>query len=367
MGGVGLSRGLTPEVQTSSFQRPRSELAVLDTDSRSVAANTAQALVRKAMGAVESSSLIYKKVDSAMRGNIVVELETILSQTGRDGALLVPANPSLGRTIESGRYFVHGIPIHETDFSRDPEHPVKTSRVEDLLGESESFRIKVLEDPQPVPVGTIGIGEVGNMEDLLDWAGSLRPGCLPAGGSDFFSAILEARGHTVGSGGNAEVKSNGMTLFVCGSSSDYSHATTRLADQQGLPVSWMPREAQLDGKVDGWARDTSMLLDRDSLAIVAVDRVEPVTDPDLARRIRDGMATLVERVLAESPVEELYVEGGATTSSIARRMGWNRFFPVEELCRGVVRMRVDGSSLHLTIKPGSYRWPEGVPLHMIDS
>jgi uncharacterized protein YgbK (DUF1537 family) len=367
MGGVGLSHGIAPEVQTAPFQPPHSELLVLDTDSRSTGAPEARASVRKAMGAAGSSSLVYKKVDSAMRGNILAELEAILPETGRDSALLVPANPTLGRTIRRDHYFIRGIPIHETDFSRDPEHPAKTSKVGDLLGESRSLQVKVLEKPQSVPAGTIAIGEVEDFDDLLEWANHLGPDCLPAGGSDFFTAILEARGHKGGQARNAEVARSGMTLFVCGSSSDYSHAATRLAHDRGLPVSWMPQQALLDGKVEDWARNTSMLLDRHSLAIIAVGRVKPVTDADLARRIRDGMAALVERVLSANPVEELYVEGGATTSSITRLMGWNLFFPVEELSRGVVRMRVNGTNLHITIKPGSYRWPEGVPLHATDS
>jgi hypothetical protein len=58
-------------------------------------------------------------------------------------------------------------------------------------------------------------------------------------------------------------------------------------------------------------------------------------------------------------VRELIVEGGSTASRIVRRMSWTRFFPCQELTAGVVRMKVGRSpNIHLTVKPGSYPWPE---------
>lgn len=75
---------------------------------------------------------IYNKTDSVLRGNVTHEVEAVIQALGLDGVLLVPANPSLGRTIEGGRYFVRGRPLHETEFARDPRHqrvcgkPVRT-------------------------------------------------------------------------------------------------------------------------------------------------------------------------------------------------------------------------------------------------
>jgi uncharacterized protein YgbK (DUF1537 family) len=60
-------------------------------------------------------------------------------------------------------------------------------------------------------------------------------------------------------------------------------------------------------------------------------------------------------------LKELFVEGGATASEIAGRFGWNRFEPCDQLGPGVVRMKVlESDNIYLTIKPGSYVWPEGI-------
>jgi uncharacterized protein YgbK (DUF1537 family) len=38
----------------------------------------------------------------------------------KSGAFIMPANPSLNRTIKNGEYFVDGIKITETGFAHDP-------------------------------------------------------------------------------------------------------------------------------------------------------------------------------------------------------------------------------------------------------
>src|SRR5205814_9282515 len=82
---------------------------------------------------------IYKKVDSVLRGPVAAELEAVMKQLNFARILLVPANPGLGRTIRNGCYFVEGKPLDETHFRHDPEFPRLTSKVQDLLDESDSL------------------------------------------------------------------------------------------------------------------------------------------------------------------------------------------------------------------------------------
>lgn len=372
IGGVALRHALTAEVQTGRYRRPCSDVVVLDTDSRSMKRDRSQASVRNAARAVEpiDAELIYKKVDSAMRGNLMAEIETLLVELAKDRALLIPANPTLRRTIRNGKYFVGGIPLHDTDFSRDLEHPIRTSEVLDLLGESESFKARVFRNPQPIPCGTIAIGEAESLKDLLAWASCLAPSCLAAGASDFFAAMLKSRGFRMASAGRERPSQGGeKSLYVCGSRSDYSHQALGRAKKLGLPIAWMPQgilQGNPEKHMNAWVENASRLLKRHSLVIVALGDL-PDSDPALAHRLRDYTAALVKKVLHKAPVEQLYVEGGATSSGIVAALEWTRFFPVEELSRGVVRMKIDGCErLHITMKPGSYPWPEGMLLHSWD-
>jgi uncharacterized protein YgbK (DUF1537 family) len=364
MGGIALRHGLAPEIQTTDYTKPSSEVVVLDTDSRSGSPAMARKATRVAgeLLANLEPQLVYKKVDSVMRGHILAELEALLPCLARGSALLVPANPSLGRTITKGRYYVRGRPLAQTDFSADPEHPIASSDVLHLLGRSTSLSTSFIEPGDPVPGNTVAVGRAESEKDLRAWAEQLDPSHLPAGGSEFFAALLQARGFfPVRKRDPEPLPQNG--LFVCGSSSEYSLQRLTRASKEGLPVSRMPSElfrgdGPEDALLDQWTKEILDLLKAQGQAIATIGRPAAGHDARLAARLRSYTATLTKAVLRQGSVQELYVEGGATSSGVVRALGWNRFLPVQELAPGVVRMEVAGEEkTHLTIKPGSYPWP----------
>jgi uncharacterized protein YgbK (DUF1537 family) len=68
---------------------------------------------------------------------------------------------------------------------------------------------------------------------------------------------------------------------------------------------------------------------------------------------------VAEQVLRQVPVTRVFAEGGATAAELVRRMGWSRLTVLRELAPGVATLAVEtGESIQLTIKPGSYAWPE---------
>ena len=91
---------------------------------------------------------------------------------------------------------------------------------------------------------------------------------------------------------------------------------------------------------------------------MAIDR-PAVGNPAFAEKLCDIMTKAVQAVFREICLKELFVEGGATAARIVDNFGWNRFEPCDQLGPGVVRMKVlESDTMHLTIKPGSYPWPE---------
>jgi uncharacterized protein YgbK (DUF1537 family) len=71
------------------------------------------------------------------------------------------------------------------------------------------------------------------------------------------------------------------------------------------------------------------------------------------------LADAAERLLRRSRVCHIYVEGGATAVELVCRMGWRRLTLLDELAPGVATLAIaDNPSLRLTIKPGTYSWPD---------
>lgn len=85
--------------------------------------------------------IVYKKVDSTLRGNIGEELLAVTESTASQKVVVAPAFPSLGRTMVDGILLVEGIPVAQTQFASDPVSPVKESNVCKLL--EQSMRVKI--------------------------------------------------------------------------------------------------------------------------------------------------------------------------------------------------------------------------------
>ena len=105
IGAVGLRHGLRAEVVLEGAPGGDADLICVDTDSRSCDPIEAGQRARNAALMLKNSGTewIYKKTDSVLRGNVTPEIEAIVKQLGLSGALLVPANPSLGRTVVNGQ------------------------------------------------------------------------------------------------------------------------------------------------------------------------------------------------------------------------------------------------------------------------
>jgi uncharacterized protein YgbK (DUF1537 family) len=97
----------------------------------------------------------YKKIDSTVRGNIAVEVLSMLEVLGWDCAIIMPAFPQEGRTTVGGYHLLKGVPIERTEMARDPHSPICESHLPTLLrnqlGESledlvDSIKLKTVMD-----------------------------------------------------------------------------------------------------------------------------------------------------------------------------------------------------------------------------
>jgi uncharacterized protein YgbK (DUF1537 family) len=286
-------------------------------------------------------------------------------------ALLIPANPVLQRTISNGIYFFHGKPIHESGFNSDPEFPITSSNITDML-HSGNTPLHVIKPEQSMPYEGIIVGEVKNENDLKAWANIADPATtLIAGASGFFLSIFD----TIAKPTNPSVINNSVNhpvLLVCGSAFNKSQSFVKKEKDNGRPVNYMPDEIidaenPTNDQYDRWAADICDALRRNGRTIIAID-------PDTMQKktvtpisLRTKTAHVVREVFQRTSIPELMLEGGSTAAAILNELKISKLFPIKEVAPGVVRMRVDNvglpagktSHLHITFKPGSYEWPAG--------
>lgn len=351
LAGIAWSYGLTAEVQTVFSADTTADVVAVDTDSRAFDGATAAKLTAAVFRAVAATrpEWIYKKCDSVLRGHPAEEIEAALKAIGWSRALLIPANPSRGRTIQGGEYFIGGRRLSETDFAADPDFPRRSSAVSELVG----GRAKLLGRNDPLGENGIFVPEISTAEEL-EWAARVPISTLVAGAADFFEVLLKRRRQVTRQppGSNPPVACE-QTLFVCGSAMAWGSGRSEEALARNIPVINVAEIAEPYVAV----RDTVWGLSRAGGALMGCggmgDRKEYGPHHALLYRVRD--------VIESSPVRRICIEGGATARRLASLMRWKRFEVVREWAAGVVELRVPGDQpLSIVVKVGSYRWPEEI-------
>lgn len=71
--------------------------------------------------------LLYKKVDSTLRGNIREEVKGLYDAVKPDLVVFAPAYPKQGRVTINGVHLINKTPVDKTIFAKDPKAPVRSS------------------------------------------------------------------------------------------------------------------------------------------------------------------------------------------------------------------------------------------------
>lgn len=345
---IGHRAGWSAEVVTRWGEPRRGALTAVDTNTRlSLPTAAAQALSKIGnLIAGRGDQFVFKKTDSVLRGPVLAEITALAAALGRRRILLVPANPTLGRVIRDGHYFINGAPLDETAFAHDPHHPARTSDVARLLGPDATVCVCLPGDR--LPESGVIVGAAATPDDIAAWARRLDATMLPAGGRDFFSATLTAQ-NLSGDGADNTFTPTDPTLLVRGSLA----SPTKLDHMLELPT------AVLAGNVatrDQWIEHVLTSLETEPF--VAVDCASS-GDVHAPARIRAAFAELVRRAVQAGVVHHVMIEGGATAAAILNALDWHTLAAAREWVPGVATLRpVANNQIAVTMKPGSYVWPD---------
>ena len=114
---------------------------VADTETRHLSKEEAYDIVYELSSKAEKAGVqyIYKKTDSALRGNIGAELGALVAASGQKILPFVPAFPQMNRITKGGIHYIDGVPVTESPFGIDPFEPVKNSAVTDIIAEQSEI------------------------------------------------------------------------------------------------------------------------------------------------------------------------------------------------------------------------------------
>ncbi len=357
LAGVALRHGLSAEVQTGFSAATDAEVVCVDTDTRLLppaeAAHIAATVARAAVAA--RPEWIFKKCDSVLRGPVLAEARAMARATGRRRIVILSANPTRGRVIRAGRYFVEDVPLNQTDFAHDPAHPRTTASVAGLLGND----LAGVETP-----------DAETAADVARAAATVDHSTLPVGAADFFSALLAARGpasaaqamraqqecaSTFNEAGTRTIPHSAIhtphfpTLLVCGSVASWGQRRAG-AEKLGIPVFALPHDLAAAGDA----------LRSQGCGLLGIGD-SPATQGVTPAVLTQTLAASVAALLGAVPVARLLLEGGATARAVIRAQGWSQLRACEASAPGIGALRPTAApGPLLLIKPGSYPWPAAV-------
>ena len=234
MAGIAWRFGLSAELFLQDISDTKADVLIVSTDSRSFPKEKALEQTRHITQQVQAlrPEWVYKKTDSVLRGYVVEELQEQMEILEKPRSFILSANPSMGRTISGGEYYVQGQKIHTTGFAHDPEFPVRNSSVSEML----QRKAVVLFPEAILPATGIVAGEAANSEAVTQWADRMDLSWLLAGAGDFFEALLS---RNAGQQKHTSINIQLPHLYISGTAFDQRKKFIQNLKASGGPVSWL--------------------------------------------------------------------------------------------------------------------------------
>ncbi|CAB3687420.1 D-threonate kinase [Achromobacter mucicolens] len=315
------------------------EVLAVTTNSRALsAADAADVIGRNVRQLREAGvSRLYKKVDSTLRGAFKAEIDAA-RDAWRDDAIAVvcPAFPATGRTVEQGILYVNGKPVTETSAATDPVTPVTESHIPTLLG---SAHVAPLADDTPETLAA-RIAQAGatvvvdaatddDLERLARAVGLLGERALPVGAGGL--AVPLAR---VWAGADQTAP---VVVVV---TSQHSAARGQAAALQAAGAdTWRPSLEQLadDAQWQAWSQPLLQAhaqapLEAGTILLLAPEGQRAGLDSD---KVADRLGSLAAQLIAASRAAGVVATGGDGARSVLLALQANGIALVDEVMGGV--------------------------------
>ncbi|MGI6251998.1 MAG: four-carbon acid sugar kinase family protein [Aminivibrio sp.] len=185
------------------------EALVINCDTRRLSPGEAEAVFRQMLDSLPSTVAIGKRVDTTLRGHLLLETSLILKARPLAVALVVPAYPASGRTTVGGYHLLGGSLLERTEVARDSTWPIGSSFVPGYFSEEFSCRLLSMET---VKRGAGAIREAlskmteegarviaadalsnGDIENIALGASSLETEIVPVDPGPFTSAFVSRK------------------------------------------------------------------------------------------------------------------------------------------------------------------------------
>ena len=315
-------------------------------------------VVKQAM--TQNFTCIFKKTDSALRGNVGAELEAVLAASGESELHFVPAFPRMKRVTRGGIQYIDGnIPVSQSVFASDPFNPVRHSAVAEVIAETSS----VPTHPARERGEGVAIYDASTEADVLAAASRIFGGKakLVAGCAGLAAALprtLQLEKRVI-----RERNPSGRLIVFCGSINPISLRQCAWAEERGAPRFHLFQNGDFAGE-DGLAARIAEAAQTHPITVFDTGSgdvdTRSMNAAESGRLVAEKVSRVIRGVSHRIKDATVFVIGGDTLIAFMDSLGIETIIPVEELFPGVVlaKYHFKGEWQYLISKSGGFGEPD---------
>jgi uncharacterized protein YgbK (DUF1537 family) len=328
-------------------------VSAVDANTRSQDVGVAVSETVRCVQQIKNADVLFKTVDSTIRGHMVAEVEAALAESGRSTAVIAPAFPAEGRTTLNGIQLVDGIPVAETHFGLDAANPATESDIKRLFPQAGLITAA---SPWGHRVGSERIliadaGSDADLDNLVNDPGSLAD-VLWVGSPGLAAAVARKCSSSWAAQSAPEAATSTRVLIVVGS----LHPSSR--EQLKVLLGHLPAHGQ-DSATDG-TESHAERVERIAEELSS-NGYSAVHDPFVSHSTAEAdqwLASTVAELFADDAFDALLLTGGQTARSVLDGLGTRHIEVLSEPDPGIALGILDHPArIPVLIKAGGFGNP----------
>ncbi|MDU5336631.1 four-carbon acid sugar kinase family protein [Enterococcus sp.] len=352
------------------------DVLVIDTESRYLSFDEAYQLIHEIIVSAKKAEIpfVYKKVDSALRGNVSAEIKAVLDASKKSAIPFLPAYPEMNRVLIDGNLYIDQVPVSQSVFADDPYEPVKESNVLHRLKNEANLDGQLFKEELPEECKGILVFDAETDENLKQQAEILEQAELLSItiGCAGFAKVLAAKLFPESESTDYFLKK--PLVVICGSINPITRKQVDYVDQQNYPrVSlthhqllqsnyWSKAEGQkeIDEYLSLMKRNSLILFEtlseETSLGIESYSREQGLDISDFRFKIGQSLGELTQAIWSKESENTFLFTGGDTLFQSMNVLGISQIKPIAEISAGVVLSSIEwkGQEIQVITKSGGF-------------
>ncbi|PKG23721.1 four-carbon acid sugar kinase family protein [Niallia nealsonii] len=368
------------------------ETVIFNTDSRSLSKEDAYKKVHHLSSLLVDGDfdVIYKKIDSTMRGNIGAEMNALYDALLPDFIIIAPGYPQNDRKVLEGMHYLNGRLLHETEVAKDPKTPVEESNISLLIEKQSNKNVGHINRDillhgtnvicetlrkykrQGIKYITVDSVEEQDFDLLVEALHLLEDKIIWCGSSGLISHIPKMFGLQVEAYHHVLLPQHKFpALFVVGSVSKIGRKQLShlLKDPmiEGIEfnsVNLFLGEKNAEDEIRGVKnRAIAAVRKKKNVVLFSSDLVEETQKigkskglaiVEISNLISQTIGEIAVHIIKECKVKRLFLTGGDTAQQVLEQLAIKYFHLIDEVEAGIPIGKLDDSDIIAVTKAGNF-------------